>query len=1241
MSQRPQITPRFESHLPIVQSLDAIQRLIAAHPVVILAGETGSGKTTQIPKICLALGRGREKRIGCTQPRRIAARALATRLAEELDSSVGQAVGYKVRFSDQVSQASYLKIMTDGILLAETQTDPLLKAYDTLIIDEAHERSLNIDFLLGYLKRILPKRQDLKVIVTSATIDTARFSAHFDQAPVIEVSGRTYPVELRYRPIEELEVEEASEVDGILAAVDELCAESSSGDVLVFVTGEREIRETAEALRKHHPAKTQILPLFARQSASEQQAIFNPTGARRIIISTNVAETSLTVPGIKYVVDTGLARISRYSVRAKVQQLPVEKISQASANQRAGRCGRVSDGICIRLYSAADFSARPEFTEPEILRTQLASVILRMKALKLGDIRAFPFVEPPPNKLITDAVRALQELGALNEKEGMTPIGHQLAKLPLDPAMGRMLLAADQLDVLAEVVILAAVLSIQDPREFPMDWQAQAKEKHARFSDERSDFVAWLNLWVWFEQQRHHLTQSKLRKLCRDDFISYNRMNEWRELVHQLTGQVKELGLDFAPMQQAEWEDERVNRLHKAMLYGLLNRIGLREERKEYRGVRQMQFLIHPTSGLYAAPPQWVMGAELVETSKLYARSLGRIDPVWVEQIARFLCKYQHTEPHWSFKAQQVLAHEQVSLYGLVLIANRKVNFGAIDPPVSRQLFIRHALVLEETKEQRDFLQANAQLIARLEKLEDKARRKDWLVDEDKLFAFYDKHIPADVHNWAKLDQWLKSIKQTAPKLLYMQEQDLLEGLDAGVDWQDYPDQVQLGSQFFAQLDYEFEPGQTKDGLIVKVPLPFAWHFKAERFSWLVPGLLKEKAEWLLKSLPKVLRRQFVPVPERARQALQALSGQQEKGGSFEEAFVEWLNAQRSPSDQAVKLSDFDLNHLPDLYRPLYQLIDEKGRILEQSGDLAQLLQKNEKAIQQAQSHSLDQDIERQDLLDWPDDLRLPESIDLEQYGQSMRVYPALQAGVRTVSVKLFSTQEEAHLAHQDGVLQLLEQVLQAQMNRQMKSLEIAPATCLQYHRLAPCDALKKDCFVGGLKSLLQASSSDLFVRTPAEFAQLKEALRGELFEATQRRLDAVSRILSLYQPLAKKLYGPVNMRLIHALSDMKSQLDALVFAGFAAELTGEQLSDVLRYIKALERRLSRLENDPAKDARAQIEVRPLWEAYLKLTQPKSPQAQQVRWLIEEWRVSVFAPELKTKVPVSAKKIKQLMQGLL
>ncbi|WP_337922763.1 ATP-dependent RNA helicase HrpA, partial [Vibrio cholerae] len=920
VEQRKQQMPKIEypALLPVSQKRDDIAQAIAHHQVVIVAGETGSGKTTQLPKICAELGRGKYGLIGHTQPRRLAARSVANRIAEEMETELGGFVGYKVRFTDQISDQTQIKLMTDGILLAEIQNDRFLNQYDTIIIDEAHERSLNIDFILGYLKQLLPRRPDLKVIITSATIDPERFSKHFSNAPIIEVSGRTYPVEVRYRPLtgDDDSESDRDQLEGIFQAVDELCDEGL-GDILIFMNGEREIRDTADALSKRNLRDTEIVPLYARLSAGEQNKIFQPHAGRRIVLATNVAETSLTVPGIKYVIDPGTARISRYSYRTKVQRLPIEPISQASANQRKGRCGRTEEGICIRLYSEEDFLSRPEFTDPEILRTNLASVILQMTALGLGDIEAFPFVEAPDKRNIQDGVRLLEELGAINDqikdpKKRLTESGKQLARLPIDPRLARMVLEASKLGCLKEVMIIASALSIQDPRERPSDKQQSADDKHRRFNHEDSDFLTLVNLWHYIGQQQKALTSNQFRRQCKLDYLNYLRVREWQDVYTQLHQSTREMGFKLND------EPGSYHAVHSAILVGLLSHIGMKDQEKnEYHGARNARFNIFPASGLFKKQPKWVMSAELVETSKLWARVVAKIEPDWIEPLAKHLIKRSYSEPHWSKKNAAVMAYEKVMLYGIPIVPKRLVNYGTIDPVLSREIFIRSALVEGDWETKHAFFKQNRALLAEVEELEHKSRRRDILVDDEELFQFYDQRVGTEVVSGRHFDAWWKTASRKTPDLLSFEKEMLFKGDASHITDLDYPNFWHQGN-LKLKLSYQFEPGENSDGVTVHIPLPILNQVEPHGFDWQIPGLRHELVVSLIKSLPKTLRKNFVPAPNYADAFLARVT-------PFEMPLLDAMEKElRRMTGVTVLREDWKLDQLPAHLKITYRAVDHR-----------------------------------------------------------------------------------------------------------------------------------------------------------------------------------------------------------------------------------------------------------------------------------------------------------------------------
>ncbi len=1223
-------TPEYPEELPVSERRGEILEAIKNHQVVIVAGETGSGKTTQLPKICLEAGRGISGMIGHTQPRRIAARSVATRIAEELKTPMGHAVGYKVRFSDHTRPESYIKLMTDGILLAESQADRFLNQYDTLIIDEAHERSLNIDFLLGYLKQLLPKRPDLKLIITSATIDTERFAKHFNDAPVIEVSGRTYPVEMRYRPLlsDDEDEQDRDMQQAIRDAVDEL-AKEGLGDVLIFLPGEREIRETAESLRKHHPPHTEILPLYARLSASEQNRIFQTHKGRRIVLATNVAETSLTVPGIRYVIDPGLARISRYSHRTKVQRLPIEKVSQASANQRAGRCGRVGPGICIRLYSEQEFLSRPEFSDPEIKRSNLAAVILQMKSLRLGDIDRFPFVESPDRKMISDGYKLLEELGAVKNQQ-LTDVGRQLARLPVDPRVARMVFAAQQENSLAEVLVIASALSVQEPRERPHEKQQAADEKHRQFADKESDFIAYVNLWKAFHEQQHELSNNKLRKWCKDNFISYLRMREWHDVYVQLKSLVKEQGWKLNE------QDADYMAIHKAMLAGLLGNIANRSESKEYdyNGARGIKLFIFPGSALSKKKPKWIMAAELVETTRMFARTVAKIEPEWIEQVAGDLCKRSYFDPHWEKKPAAVIAYERLTLYGLIVNPKRRVHYNKIKPVESRELFIRGALVEGEFHTQAGFFKHNQSMIADIEALEAKSRRRDVLVDDQVLFAFYDQSIPQDICDGRRFEQWRKKVEQKDKHLLYLKREDLMLHGAGDVTTAQFPDAIKIAGMEL-QLKYHFEPGAEDDGVSVIVPLPALNLLSPQRFEWLVPGLLHEKLCQLIKSLPKTLRRNFVPAPNFADACMQALA-------PSETSLLEALQHQLFRMT-AVKVTsmDWDVSKLTHHMQMNFKVLDDRGKCIAQGRDLLALQAKLKDKAQQSFAAVPAWDGERQGITEWDFD-EMPEHVEFNRNGVQMRGYPALVDNKESVAIQLFDTLEEAQREMRKALRRLIGFAVPDKIKYLDKNLLHAKQMGLFYAPIGRLEELKKDiidtvvdqAFIGEGK--LPRSRSD-FERCVTHGKQQMISVANEICQL-------IHDTLAEHHQLNKKLKGALNPLWLQAISDIKSQLSNLIYKGFVNNTPIEWLREYPRYFKAINKRLDKLSAAPARDRQQVLEVQPLWQSYEERKAKHEQQGvvdiqlEKYRWMIEELRVSLFAQELGTKFPISPKRVKKQME---
>ena len=1231
----PEIT--YPENLPVSQKKDAIYNAIRDNQVVIIAGETGSGKTTQIPKVCLELGRGIKGFIGHTQPRRLAARSVAERIAHELKSTLGESVGYKVRFSDHVGDNTLVKLMTDGILLAELQQDKLLLQYDTIIIDEAHERSLNIDFILGYLKQLLPKRPDLKVIITSATIDPERFSKHFSQAPIIEVSGRTYPVEVRYRPIGGDELDSDKDMtDGIIDAIDELSRESA-GDILIFMSGEREIRDTADALNKLQLRHTEVLPLFARLSNSEQNRIFHPHNGRRIILATNVAETSLTVPGIKYVIDTGFARVSRYSYRTKVQRLPIEPISQASANQRKGRCGRVSDGICIRLYSEDDFISRAEFTDPEILRTNLASVILQMTSIGLGDIGAFPFVQPPDKRNIQDGVRLLEELGALQEGTDnngayrLTPMGKQLAQLPIDPRLARMVLEARKYGAVKELMVITSALSIQDPRERPMDKQQASDEKHRRFQDKDSDFLSFLNMWDYLKTQQKELSHSQFRKLCRQEFLNFMRVREWQDVYTQLRQVVKELGFPV----NSEPADFRS--VHVALLSGLLSHIGQKDaDKQEFTGARNARFSIYPGSGLFKKPPKWTMVAELVETSRLWGRIAARIEPEWIEPIAEHLVKHQYSEPHWSKAQGAVMANEKVTLYGLPIVASRPINYSQIDPLLCRELFIRHALVEGDWQTRHAFFRDNLKLRTEVEELEHKSRRRDILVDDETMFTFYDQRIPQDVVSSRHFDKWWKEAQKTSPDLLNFEKSMLIKDDAKRVSALDYPNYWQQDN-LKLRLTYQFEPGTAADGVTVHIPLPILNQVKDEGFDWQIPGIRHELIVALIKSLPKPIRRNFVPAPNYASAFLERVP--QVEGDLLDRLEKEL----RRMTGVAVDRESWQLDQVAEHLKMTFRVVGDKNKILAESKDLNKLKENLKEKVQETLSAVADDGIEQQNLHIWSFG-DLPQRYEQKRGGYSVKAYPALVDEKNSVGIKLFETETEQQASMWEGVRRLLLLNIPSPIKYLHEKLPNKAKLGLYFNPYGKVLDLIDDCIACGVDKLI-ASYGGLIWQED-EYQKLQEYVRAELNDAVVDIAKQVEAILTQVFAINKRLKGRVDISVAFALSDIKAQLGQLVFPGFVTSHGWKRLADIPRYLSAIEKRMEKLAIDPNRD-RAQMSrvenVIQQWQQWLgKLTEKQKQQddVQNIRWMIEELRVSLFAQQIGTPYPISDKRILQAIEQI-
>ncbi|AJZ82099.1 MULTISPECIES: ATP-dependent RNA helicase HrpA [Streptomyces] len=1238
----------YPEELPVSQKKDAILEAVRDHQVVIVAGETGSGKTTQIPKICLELGRGVKGLIGHTQPRRIAARTVAERIAEELRSPLGESVGWKVRFTDQVGQDTHVKLMTDGILLAEIQTDRELRQYDTIIIDEAHERSLNIDFLLGYLAQLLPRRPDLKVVITSATIDPERFSRHFGDAPIVEVSGRTYPVEVRYRPLLEEGGEDSDrdQITAICDAVDELQAEGP-GDILVFLSGEREIRDTADALNKKKLPVTEVLPLYARLSHAEQHRVFQRHTGRRIVLATNVAETSLTVPGIRYVIDPGAARISRYSHRTKVQRLPIEPISQASANQRKGRCGRTSDGICIRLYSEDDFLTRPEFTDAEILRTNLASVILQMTAAGLGDIEKFPFIDPPDRRNVKDGVQLLEELHALDSKQKdprkrLTQVGRKLAQLPVDPRLARMVLEADRNGCVREVMVIAAALSIQDPRERPSDKQQQADQHHARFKDESSDFLAFLNLWKYIRERQKELSSSAFRRMCRNEFLNYLRIREWQDIYSQLRTVAKTMDIHMSE------QDAAPDHVHTSLLAGLLSHVGLKNAggeggkdgaKNEYLGARGAKFAVFPGSALFKKPPRWVMSAELVETSRLWARVNAKIEPEWIEPLAQHLVKRTYSEPHWEQKQAAVMAYERVTLYGVPIVAQRKVNYGRIDPETSRDLFIRNALVEGDWRTHHQFFHDNRKLLGEVEELEHRARRRDILVDDETLFDFYDQRIPEHVVSGAHFDSWWKHKCReggAAPELLNFEKSMLINERAQDITKDAYPDSWRQGKLKF-RVTYQFEPGADADGVTVHVPLQVLNQVTADGFDWQIPGLREDLVTELIRSLPKPVRRHYVPAPNYAKRFLESAVPLQEPLTAALGRELQRMVGVR------IEPEDWDLTKVPDHLKVTFRVVDERRRKLAEDKDLEVLRQRLRPKTRAAISKAFESSKEgagieqRGGLTRWTVGT-LPRTFETRRGGQPVKAYPALVDEGASVAVRLFDTEAEQQEAMWRGTRRLIllqlpsspAKFVQGKLSNQAKlALSSSPHGGVQ--------ALFEDCVAAAADRLIAARGGPAW--DEESFRKLFEAVRSDITDATLDTVRKVQEVLAAWQSCERRLKDTRSPVLLPSLTDIREQLSELITPGFVTAHGVRRLPDLMRYLVAVDRRLQQLPGNADRDRARMAKVREMRDEYAWLLEqfppgrPVPQEALEIRWMIEELRVSYFAHALGTAYPVSDKRI--------
>ncbi|UYG05301.1 ATP-dependent RNA helicase HrpA [Halomonas sp. LR3S48] len=1252
------VTLNYPPELPVAERREDILAALREHQVVVVAGETGSGKTTQLPKLCLALGLGRRGLIGHTQPRRLAARSVATRLAEELEVPLGEQVGYQVRFTDQTGDDTLVKLMTDGILLAETRHDPELSRYEAIIIDEAHERSLNIDFLLGYLKRLLSRRPDLKLIITSATIDVERFARHFSlpgadgepmPAPVVAVSGRTYPVEVRYRPLAREADDEADRTlqEGILHAVEEIERIERDKrwfhgprDALVFLPGEREIREAADTLRRADLKGTEILPLYARLSNAEQNRVFAPHTGRRIVLATNVAETSLTVPGIRYVIDPGLVRISRYSYRSKIQRLPVEPVSRASADQRKGRCGRVAEGVCIRLYDEEDFLSRPEFTDPEIRRTNLASVILSMLSLGLGDIERFPFVDPPDSRFIKDGFRLLFELGAVDATDRLTPVGRKLARLPIDPRLARMVLAGAEQGGLREVLIVVSALAVQDPRDRPSDKREAADQAHRRWQDPDSDFVALLNLWRGFEAARDELSGNRLRRWCKEHYLNYLRLREWHDTFRQLRQLLREMEIEVpAPMalppagegqDQIREQARRQNavQLHKALLPGLLSHLGMLTENREYLGARNRKFVIHPGSGLAKKSPKWMMAFELVETTRLFARTVAKIEPQWIEPVAGHLAKRSYSEPHWEMKRAQVVAKEQVTLFGLPIVSGRSVHYGPIAPREARELFIRRALVEGEFRTKGEFFDYNRALIAEVEELEDRARKRDILVDEETLFAFYDERIPEDIVNGKGFEAWRRKAEAEVPGILKFDRAALLAREAEEVTQEQYPDELVLGGVRYP-LSYRFEPGAPDDGVTLTVPAAMLPQLPRARLEWLVPGLLRDKCIALLKSLPKSIRRQVVPIPDWVDAALETVTPDDVP---LTEALAEFL---RRRTGVRLDADDWRSDQLEPHLVMNVRVIDHEGHELGQGRDVRELERRFEAAAG-AGARALAVEVsDAPSVTDLPE-TALPESRVTTQAGIRVEAYPALVPEGEAFRVELFDHPGKAEQAHRRGVVRLAMARLPDQVRaiRQTKGLD---ACALLFTKVGSKQALVEDVVESAFaRTVAQAP----LPRSAAELSARLEATRAELVPSAEMLVATLKKALEGHLAVTKALKGNLNLALALVYSDIKAQMQRLVHPGFVLE-AGEWLEEYPRYMEAAAIRLEKAPRERMRDQMHMQEVQD-FEARLAARREnqrrgghEDPELVEFGWWIEELRVSLFAQQLGTRMPVSVKRLER------
>lgn len=1244
----------YDEKLPVAKRRNELFDLIKNNQVVVIAGETGSGKTTQIPKICLEAGRGVFGKIGCTQPRRLAARSVAQRIAEELGSFLGNLVGYQVRFHDLVQANSLIKVMTDGILLAEVKNDPFLNQYDTIIIDEAHERSINIDFLLGILKKILYKRKDLKLIITSATIDTTIFSKHFNNAPIIEVSGRAYPVELRYKPLINFSDDEGNEFEqdiptAIVHVLDELALVDPFGDVLIFLVGERDIKETHEVLRKHKLKNTEITPLYARLSMAEQNKVFTSSTKRRIILSTNVAETSLTIPGIKFVIDLGQVRISRYSVRSKIQRLPIEKISQASANQRAGRCGRVSSGICVRLYDEEDFNSRPEFTPAEIHRTSLAAVILQMNVMKLGEVNNFPFIEPPEYKSVNDGLRQLQELGALDKNRRLTNHGRQLAKLPLEPRVAKMVMAGQDNAVLGEVLIIASFLSIQDPRVINEANRQAANKAYKQFEDERSDFILVLNLWRFYEDKRQHLSQNKLRKLCKINFLSYLRMKEWHDLFMQLKSSLKRSGIVVDQLhlyEEINKGKETIERLadihsiaiHRSLLAGLLGNIATRNDDKSYLGARNTKLFLHPSSVLFKTKPKWILSAELIETTKLYARNNAKIDVLWVESIAPHLLKHNYLDPHWQKNVGQVSAYQSSSLYGLPIVNKRRCNYGLINPEEAHKIFLRFALVMGDMKTKLGFFMHNQKLIQEVKYLEAKLRRPDFLIDDEVLYEFYAEKIPQHIYSVSSLEKWVKKIEKQTPELiegLFLEQSFLLkQNVNTNLEL-NFPDQITIKNSLDIAVDYHFVPGKEQDGLVVKIPLVSLNLINKQDFEWLTPGLIKEKTAFYIKSLPKQLRKQFVPVPQFVDLVHQQISV--DKKGDYLTQMILVLNKK---TDKNISLEDFANTELPSYLMPFYQLEDHSNKVLAKDINLDKLKENYQHLVEKQLKQTLKINKKSNKKITIWDFGDLKQQQEIKSPTGKMIAYPSLQITNQSIELVLIGDKKLAQQQHGKAVLKLLANNLADKVKYLSNRLPLQKA-CLCYAPYGTCQDLTKQIID---KSLNQLVANPELIKTQQEYTATLLKVKEKWILQAQEVTKQVNTTLISHQQIVKKVKVRVNPRHLMSIGDIKQQLDKLISKEFVLKTPDKWFKRFPFYLQAIEKRLDKIDIEPSKDHLVIRKISPLFDSYWSLKQQaiyeNSEKLEEIRWQLEELRISLFAQPMKTLSPVSIKRIEKQIKEI-